>query len=306
MKRDGINYSLVGAVVLAALALLLFALFSITGRGGSSSEYHAYYANVSGLGFGAPVYYEGFRIGQVESIIPERVDGRTRYRVELALRADWPIPEDSIAALQSTGLLADVAIAIREGASAQLLAEGGEIASREGADLFVAMADLAGEVNTLSKDRLRPMLEQLALRIESIGGAIDASAPALLGEAQSLIGRLNRAADGVNAMLDAPNRDAVRESLANVRQLSVDLAATQTRADALLDSLAATVEENRPSLQDAIADLERTLGTIARRIDSITHHLESSSRNVDEFSREIRRNPSRLIYTPPPDPLEKP
>ena len=45
-------------------------------------------------------------------------------------------------------------------------------------------------------------------------------------------------------------------------------------------------------------------GTIARRIDSITRHLESSSRNMDEFTREIRRNPSRLIYTPPEDPVE--
>ncbi len=304
MKRDGINYSLVGTVVLVAFGLLLFALFSITGRSGSALRYHTHYANVTGLGPGAPVFYEGFRIGQVEAITPDRSQGRTRYRVELALRADWPIPDDSVAALQSTGLLADVAIAIREGSSTAMLAEGGELASREGADLFVAMADLAGEVNALSKDRLRPMLENLAVRLESIGAAVDASAPALLGEAQALMGRLNTAADGVNAILDAPNREAIRASLANVQQLSAELAATQARADRLLDSLNATVDENRPDLREAVADLERTLGTIARRIDSITHHLESSSRNMDEFTREIRRNPSRLIYTPPKDPVE--
>lgn len=304
MKRDGINYSLAGAVVLVAFGLLLFALFSITGRSGSALRYHAHYANVTGLGPGAPVFYEGFRIGQVEAITPDRSQGRTRYRVELALRADWPIPDDSVAALQSSGLLADVAIAIREGESTAMLAEGGELASREGADLFVAMADLAGEVNALSKDRLRPMLENLAVRLESIGAAVDASAPALLSEAQALMGRLNTAADGVNAILDAPNREAIRVSLANVQQLSAELAATQARADRLLDSLNATVDENRPDLREAVADLERTLGTIARRIDSITHHLESSSRNMDEFTREIRRNPSRLIYTPPKDPVE--
>jgi phospholipid/cholesterol/gamma-HCH transport system substrate-binding protein len=84
MKRDGINYSLVGAVVLVAFGLLLFALFSITGRSGSALRYHAYYANVTGLGPGAPVFYEGFRIGQVEAITPDRSQGRTRYRVELA------------------------------------------------------------------------------------------------------------------------------------------------------------------------------------------------------------------------------
>jgi phospholipid/cholesterol/gamma-HCH transport system substrate-binding protein len=304
MKRDGINYSLVGVMVVAAFVLLLATLFAITGRSVDAVSYHARYANVTGLSYGAPVFYEGFRIGQVESIEPEREGGRTRYRVELSVRADWPIPEDSIAALQSTGLLADVAIGIREGESPQMLAEGAEIASREGADLFVTMADLAGEVNALSRDRLRPMLEQLAQRLDSIGGAIDASAPALLEQAQALLVRLNRAADGVNTVLDAPNRDAISETLANVQKLSAELAETQARADALLENMNAAVEENRPELRAAVADLERTLGTIARRIDAITHHLESSSRNVDEFSREIRRNPSRLIYTPPKDAVE--
>jgi phospholipid/cholesterol/gamma-HCH transport system substrate-binding protein len=304
MKRDGINYSLVGLMVVVAFGLLLATLFAITGRSVNAVSYHARYANVTGLGYGAPVFYEGFRIGQVESIEPEREEGRTRYRVELSIRADWPIPEDSVAALQSTGLLADVAIAIREGDSPRMLAAGAELASREGADLFVTMANLADEVNALSRDRLRPMLEQLAQRLDSIGSAIDHSAPLLLAEAHELMTRLNRAADSVNAVLDAPNQEAIRNSLANVQRLSAELAATQARADALLDSLNATVDENRPELRAAVADLERTLGTIARRIDSITHHLESSSRNMDEFSREIRRNPSRLIYTPPKDRVE--
>ncbi|MCG6117182.1 MAG: MlaD family protein [Aquimonas sp.] len=304
MKRDGINYSLVGLVVVVAFGLLLFTLIALTGRGGSAVRYHAHYTNVTGLGFGAPVFYEGFRVGQVESITPERDSGRTRYRVEFSVRADWPIPEDSVAALQSTGLLADVAIGIREGSSPNALAAGGALPSREGGDLFLAMADLAGEVNSLSKDRLRPMLESLALRLDSIGGALDASAPALLSEAQSLLGRLNSAADGVNAVLAAPNQQAIRDSLANVQKVSAELAATQARADRLLDTLSATVDETRPALQEAVLDLERTLATIARRIDAITHHLESSSRNVDAFSREIRRNPSRLIYTPPPDETE--
>jgi phospholipid/cholesterol/gamma-HCH transport system substrate-binding protein len=118
--------------------------------------------------------------------------------------------------------------------------------------------------------------------------------------------RLNRAADGVNAVLDTPNQQAISSSLRNVQQLSAELAATQARADRLLDNLNATVDENRPDLREAVADIERTLGTIARRIDSITHHLESSSRNMDEFTREIRRNPSRLIYTPPVDTVEEP
>jgi phospholipid/cholesterol/gamma-HCH transport system substrate-binding protein len=119
-----------------------------------------------------------------------------------------------------------------------------------------------------------------------------------------LLGRLNTAADGVNQVLDAPNQQAIRDTLANVRTLSADLAATQQRADALLDSLKDTVDENRPELRQAVQDLEATLGAIAGRIDSITHHLENSSRNMDEFTREIRRHPNRLIVSPPADNVE--
>ena len=67
----------------------------------------ASYRNVTGLTYGAPVFYEGFRIGQVESIEPERREGKTHYKVELSVRRDWPIPVDSVAALASSGLLAE-------------------------------------------------------------------------------------------------------------------------------------------------------------------------------------------------------
>jgi phospholipid/cholesterol/gamma-HCH transport system substrate-binding protein len=304
MKRDAINYTLVGLVVVVAVAVLLASLFAITGRGTNVREYTVRYANVTGLNAGAPVYYEGFRIGQVRDIQPEREAGKTRYQVNLAVRDDWPIPSDSEARLQSSGLLADVVVAIHEGRSDVLVADGGELRGVEGGDLFLALNGLAQEVNSLTQTKIRPLIDTLAERIESIGGAIDASAPTLLSEAQALLGRLNSAADRVNHVLDTPNQQAIRDTLANVRTLSADLAATQQRADALLDSLKDAVDENRPELRQAVQDLELTLGVIAGRIDSITHHLENSSRNMDEFTREIRRHPNRLIVSPPADDVE--
>ena len=304
MKRDAINYTLVGLAVVVAVAVLLASLFAITGRGTNVREYTVRYANVTGLNAGAPVYYEGFRIGQVRDIQPEREAGKTRYQVNLAVRDDWPIPSDSEARLQSSGLLADVVVAIHEGRSDVLVADGGELRGVEGGDLFLALNGLAQEVNSLTQTKIRPLIDTLAERIESIGGAIDASAPTLLSEAQALLGRLNSAADRLNHVLDTPNQQAIRDTLANVRTLSADLAATQQRADALLDSLKDAVDENRPELRQAVQDLELTLGVIAGRIDSITHHLENSSRNMDEFTREIRRHPNRLIVSPPADDVE--
>lgn len=308
MKRDNINYTLVGIVVLAALAILLTALFVITGRGGASVSYFTDYRNVTGLGYGAPVFYEGFRIGQVAGIEPVRKDGRTSYRVELAVRRDWPLPSDSIAKLSSSGLLADVAIAISEGGSKTLLKPGAIINGEEGQDLFGAVNDLASEVTVLTRDRLRPLIENLSTRVESIAANLDASAPTLLAEAETLLKRMNTASDSVNRILSARNRDLVDATLedlagtaGNARKVSGELDATRARLDALLVELQGTVAENRPDIREAISDLSQITASLARRIDAISNNLESSSRNLNEFTREVRKSPNRLLFTPKAD-----
>jgi phospholipid/cholesterol/gamma-HCH transport system substrate-binding protein len=305
MRRDNVNYVLVGSAVIAALVLLFFTLLTITGRAGSTLDYHAEFANVAGLGYGAPVFYEGFRIGQVSAIQPQRVDGRTRYQVTLAVRDDWQIPSDSVAQRQASGLLADMSVGIREGSSPSMLAAGARIPSIESSDMFSAVNDLATELTVLSQERLRPLVDSLAVKVDSIAGNVDASAPALLAEAQRLLEQLNSAAARANRVLDTPNQEAIAGMLQDVRDVAAELKNTRANADALLVTLRSAVDENRPGLQQTVLDLERTVGSVAQRIDAITRNLESSSRNFDEFSREIRRSPNRLLFTPPADQVEE-
>ncbi|MBB5208673.1 MlaD family protein [Chiayiivirga flava] len=304
MKRDTVNYVIVGAAVVIGFGVLVAGLLAITGRSGSATAYHVYYDNVTGVSYGAPVFYEGFRIGQVSGIEPER-GATTRYRVELDVRSDWPIPDDSIAQLQSSGLLADVRIGIKEGSSATMLAPGAEIRGLAGGDVFAAVNDLAGELNLLTRERIRPLLEKLTDRVDSLTGVIDENAPALVQDARALMTRLNSAAEGLDAVLGEQNRDAVAASLRDIRNVAAELKTTQAHTNRLLESINATIAENRPDLRQTVVDLERAVSAVAQRMDSIAHHLESSSRNIDEFSREIRRNPNRLLFTPKADDVEE-
>ena len=169
LRRDTVNYTLVGIVVVAAIALLLLGLALITGRSVASDDYLVRYRNVTGLRYGAPVFYEGYRIGQVGEITPERSAEGTRYKVELALRRDWAIPVDSVARLQSSGLLADVSVGIREGASREMLAPGAELRGEEGADIFAAMNQLAGEVSTLTRTQISPLVSASWMRTPVTG-----------------------------------------------------------------------------------------------------------------------------------------
>ncbi len=301
MKRENVNYTLVGLVVLAALGILIGTLFAITGRSGATSSYVATYRNVTGLAYGAPVFYEGFRIGQVETITPVRDGGRTSYQVELAVRRDWPIPADSVAAMASSGLLADVSVAIREGKSPTLLKAGSEIKGQEGADVFAALNELAGEVTDLTRTRITPLVENLSRRVDSIAQNFDAQTPVLLTDAAALLKRLNEAAQAVNLVLGPGNRDNVEATLASIRAVAADLEDTQRKLDELVTDAGAIAEENRPVIRDSIRDLSQITTALSRRIDAIAHNLESSSRNLDEFTREIRKSPNRLLLTPKAD-----
>ncbi|MCK9537690.1 MlaD family protein [Dokdonella sp.] len=304
MRRDTLNYALVGAVVVAAAVLLLLALALIGGRSVASADYTVRYRNVTGLRAGAPVFYEGYRIGAVADVTPERDAAGTRYRVTLAVRRDWPIPRDSRARLQSSGLLADVSIGIHEGASHQMLKPGGEIAGVEGGNMFAAMNDLALELGELTRTRIAPLIEVLTRRTDSIGAALDAHAPELLSTAQALLDRLNRAGDALNDVLNPANRAALAGTLRESQEGLAELRATRANLDRALGEITGIAAENRADVRRAVRDLTGVLDTLSSRVDVIIHHLEASSRNLDQFSREIRRRPNRLLLSPEADPRE--
>lgn len=305
MKRDTVNYVLVGAVVVLGLVLLLVGLALITGRSGASTDYYVYYRNVTGLRYGAPVFYEGYRIGDVGEVEPERSAAGTRYKVTVAVQKDWGIPKDSIASLQSSGLLADMSIGIREGKSRDMLAPGAEIKGAENADIFAAVGELAAQVSALTRDQVSPMLTLLSQRVDSITGAIDTSAPEILAQAQDLLGKLNGASSALDELLKPENRAAVAGILGNVHGLSMELRETRKTLDSTVGELAEIARENRGEIRASVTDLATVMASLSSRMEVITHHLESATRNLDEFSREIRRNPGQLLRSPEPDDLEE-
>jgi phospholipid/cholesterol/gamma-HCH transport system substrate-binding protein len=304
VKRDTINYVMVGSVVSVALVLLLVGLALITGHSGASTDYVVHYRNVTGLRYGAPVFYEGYRIGDVGAVEPERNAAGTRYKVTLAVRKDWTIPKDSVARLQSSGLLADMSIGISEGSSSTVLAPGAEIKGIESADVFAAVSELAGQVSSLTRDQISPMITRLSQRVESITGSIDTSTPEILMQAQSLLGKLSGASDSLDDLLKPQNRAAVASILGNVQGLSGELRETRKTLDQTVGELADIARENRGDIRGAVTDLATVMASLSSRMDVITHHLESATRNLDEFSREIRRNPGQLLRSPEPDKLE--
>ena len=305
MKRDNVNYVLVGGVVIAAFVLLMVTLAMISGRSGASTEYYTHYRNVTGLRFGAPIFYEGFRIGQVSKIIPERNEKGTIYKIELDVRKDWPIPKDSSAHLTSTGVLADVAIGISEGLSKDPAAPDSELKGAESSDIFAAMNELAVQITSLTRDQIAPLIKNLSQHVDSIVSVIDKNTPELVEQSRVLLVKLNSASESMNDVLKPENRAALSSILANTRDLTHELKSTQQKLDDAMAQLDSIAKENRPGVRQAVDDLRAVLAALSGRVDSIMQHLEVASRNFDEFAREVRKSPNRLLIAPKADKLQE-
>lgn len=295
---------LVGAVVVAALVLLLVGLALITGRGFATTDYVVHYRDVTGLRTGAPVFFQGYRVGQVGEVLPQRTASGTRYKVDLSIRRDWPIPKDSPARLQSSGLLSDVSVGIDGGHSSEMLAPGGELVGVEGGNVFLAVNELATQISELTRTQISPLIQTLSTRVDSITGAIDQNAPVILESARTLLDRLNTASESLNDVLSPRNRAEIAGTLVEINKLSKELRGTRETLDHAVSDLAGILKDNRADVRASVRDLSSTLQAVSSRMDVIMHHLESSSRHVDEFSREIRKYPNRLILKQKADKLE--
>lgn len=319
MKRDNINYLVVGTFVLVVFAMLMVFLYQLTGRGGPSDIYTVTYNNVAGIKFGTPVLYEGYQVGQVESIEPVPSAEGMSYKLELSVAKGWRIPSDSMAQVVASGLLSAMTIEIKEGDSERMLEPGSEIEGREAVSIFAAVNDLASNFKELSDDSIRPLLNTLADNIEKLTDELlqlarDDIRPVFnnlnhkidqvrfVEETNQLVARLNTAADGLQSMLNEDNQGHVASTVDNLNQASVNLNdllnnidTTRGTLDQMLVGVDDLVSSNKQDLRISVRKLRTALETISANIDAITYHMEGTSRNMHEFSRYLRENPGALI-----------
>lgn len=307
MKDSRINYVMVGGFVLAMLVSLVAVVAVLTGRTGSTQSYYTRLSNVAGIKYGTKVTYEGFPVGQVERILPLREGNATAFRLELSIANDWQIPKDSLARVAASGLLAAVTLDIRAGTSSDMLPPGGDIPSGPAANIFAAMADVAGQITDLNQNALKPLMFSLNQQVGILGAMLEKHAPDLLANlltvTQDLAAKTPRITADVERMtgtlsgkvVTEANAARVGQTLENVAQLSAGLQDSRQKLDKVLVALDKSIAGNQDNIDQSLKDLRHTLQSVARSIDSVTYNLDGTTRNLHEFSRQVRDNPGVLI-----------
>jgi phospholipid/cholesterol/gamma-HCH transport system substrate-binding protein len=289
MKRDNVNYLLVGSFVLLMAGVLLYALYRITGHSTKGDIYFTHFPNVAGIKNGAVVTYEGFEVGNVELIEPVARENRTWYRITLNLRKPVKIPADSRAVITTPGLLSAPLVEIKEGAGRDILATGADIPGGSSASLMETVAALATDLGMMTETSIKPML-----------ALINQNMTPAMTDMRSTIDRINRTAGRVDTLFSDDNVKHWSRLLQNADGASANALKLSTDLSSVRNEVEGLVKDSRTIVSGSGKDLKESL----RRVDATLYQLESAGRNLNEFSRTIRENPAALINSRPPTDTE--
>ncbi len=304
MKRHISNYFWVGLFTLFISVFTLWVLIKMTGKEADAVEYHSYYANVTGLGYGTPVYFEGYRIGQVESIMPEYKQTKLDFKVTFSVLKEWKIPTDSSAQINSAGLLADMSINIKGGESTVHFQPGETIPGLPPADLFAQLAGVSDDITEISEEQIKPMLTMLHERLDSITAQIDQGLPGIMDNINTSTTELNQLMQSANKILSNENTENIDEFIANLAKLTSEMQLSIKTLDEGLANVNSLVADARGLISADDSEMAEILKTAARsmfalsnKLDSITNEIESASMNLNEATNLIRKDPSSLIFS---------
>jgi len=301
MERD-VRYITVAIAVMALLAglagFLLWQWENAAGDGGAAYLIEVE-GGVDGLESGSAVRYLGVRVGRVADVRLAE-DDIGKVEVAITVTPQTPVNTSTVASVQPEG-----------------------ITGRS----YISLA-------TSRQDAPRAPESGERLRIPSEPSNLDralASAPALLE-------RLTDVAEGLEELVGPQNRTATRELLERTTKLTETLTARVgtlgDRAEETLDRVDAAASEAEATLRatrEPLPQLERTLreiGSASARLDrmladaepavaqvrghtldeldALLGELRSATREFDHLARQLRRNPSQVLYGAPRDGVEIP
>ena len=262
---DKVNYTLVGAFVLALGTALVAAVLWLAAGAGGQKQYDLFQSvieeSVAGLNVDAPVKYLGVDVGKVRSI---RLDPKNPEHVQLMLLIErgTPIRQDTLAALKTQGLTGIAYVGL----------SGGSVGSPP------LVATVVGEAPTI---RSKP---SLSARIEDT--------------ITSVLGTLDSTGDNVNAVLDAENRAALKKILADTAALTGALAAQKAALSAGIANAARTAS-NTARATEQLGPLIARIGSGAEAVEKMANEAArasaSAGRAVDAVGSGVKQFNSEAL-----------
>ncbi len=256
----------VGAFILAGLAVLVGLIYFLGRQSGMFERQYrllAGFTQVGGLIEGATVRLAGVPVGRVTAIrLPESIDRNVQVELTLVRRVQNRVREDSVARIETLGLLGDKIVEVTLGGpEARVLGEGAQIRTEEpfdtnrlmkqGTELVRNLVDLSNELKTtvakVTETTAGPDLVETVRSVRTLTAEIE--------KGQGLLHRL---------IYDPRLGEAVADAAGALRQVTE----TVKRFDGLLadPKTAGLVDEARQAVTEARGAVER-VNRVVRQVE---------------------------------------
>jgi phospholipid/cholesterol/gamma-HCH transport system substrate-binding protein len=316
-----------GIFVVVSVGILLALLVAVVGTTlwTDRDNYRVrYLISVSGLEIGAPVKYNGVRVGRVESI---KIDPKqvSHTLVSISLEAGTPVKANTRAVLNIQGITGLKFIELIGGTSeASTLNPGSEIdAGTSVVDKLTGQAEnisikaelLINQLLDLTGDSNRALVTDVLERAGSLMNTLDKIITKNADELENVMKGLSSVSSHLAATLEEIRRGAreTREAVVGVRR-AAEKVLDAKRVAGVLDEAKAAIGDVRkrmgPSEMGKVTRLLENLlqrtNALVERMDLVVdrsrediraslRHLAETSENLRDFSRLIREDPSRLL-----------
>jgi phospholipid/cholesterol/gamma-HCH transport system substrate-binding protein len=310
MDRDA-NYVAVGAFVLLLLAMATgFVLwYSETGDRRSYQRYEIYFdGSVFGLSQGGSVRYLGVAVGRVTRIELDPRDA-SRVRIIADISEDTPIKADTVASLALQGVTGLLFIDLKPADPGKARTQpvpsiNYPVIPSERSDFDVFVSSLPDAVAKASEvlNRLNAMLSDTNIKAVSDALAqLEAASKELPGTVSGARALLANLQDAAGQM-----RDAAAEAHALAANASPELLLAIKRMREAGENAAALTARMDKLVADNQDDVSRFASQGLPEIQAMARDIREAAQSINELGRQLKADPSQLIYQPPSRGVEIP
>jgi phospholipid/cholesterol/gamma-HCH transport system substrate-binding protein len=262
-----VNYTLVGAFVLALGAAMIAVVLWLASGGAFQKKYDLYHAiedeSVAGLNLNAPVKNNGVDVGKVRDI---KLDAANPERVILllAIERGTSIKEDTVAVLKTQGLTGIAYVELSG-------------STRDSPPLGL----LAGNAYPVIRTK-----HSLATRLENV--------------LTNVLAKLESTSNNLNAMLGEDNRTSLKSALADIATVARTVAARKDTLDSSLVQAEKTFR-NTATASAQIAPVIDRIGRGAAAIEKMGSDFSQTSASATQAVDAVGADVSRFTANTLPE-----
>ncbi len=265
-----------------------------------SKVVHSQFSRTDGLSPGNYIYINGVKVGSVKKL---ELAGNDSVAVTMSFDLEVEIPQNSVAYLESSGLLNEKAIVVERGNSEQMLQYGDTIKGEYRGGM---METLKQEGEQLSEDvsesfgKLNELLAQLNNVVdEENQGKVDS----VIQNVQTTTQDISRLFERKKSELES-GIDHAKNFLANVDTVSMR---NKSRVDSVmagldmtlnkLETLSDDLQQTNVQLNQILTKVNKGEGSLGKLVNDSTlyNNLESMSAEMDKLIKNINENPRKYL-----------